>query len=263
MTWPGTPVRHPRHVRSQAEWETVHELIASGLNDCTIARATGIPRETVREWRRQDRVDSNRAGVVERQTRAPQKRVGESPCGFESHLRHVPARHAPRRRTWSDGQLAEAVRGCISVRAVLQRLGLHPTGANYKTMSAAFARLGLDTSHFLGQAHLRGGKHRWTSRLPLSTILVVDSGYTSLRTLKRRLIADGMLEPRCSECGLSEWQGSRLCLVLDHINGNPRDHRLENLRMLCPNCNSQTSTFAGRNKRGRSVRNMDRKRADP
>lgn len=242
-------------VRPQSDWEAVLALFRSGLNDCAVARATGIPRETVREWRRNigaacpDQVNSGGAGVVERQTRAPQKRVGESPCGFESHLRHDPSRSLPQRRRWSDTDLAEAARECISLRAVLRRLGLHASGANYKTVAAALGRLGIDTSHFLGQAHLRGSTHDWTPRLPLNTILVADSRYTSLRTLKRRLLADGLIQPWCSECGLSEWRGSRLALVLDHINGEPRDHRLENLRLLCPNCNSQTPTFAGRNKR--------------
>jgi len=114
------------------------------------------------------------------------------------------------------------------------------------------ARLGLDTRHFMGQGHLRGKSHCWTPRLPLNAILVVNSSYTSIRTLKRRLIADGLLDQRCAECALAEWRGTQLALVLDHVNGNPRDHRLENLRLLCPNCNSQTSTFAGRNKRRRS-----------
>jgi hypothetical protein len=254
-------------VRPQWEWEAVLTLLRSGLNDCAIARRTGIPRETVREWRRDsggagaDQVNSNGAGVVERQTRAPQKRVGESPCGFESHLRHDPRQPLPRRRSWSDPDLAEAARVCKSLRAVLRRLGLHPSGANYKTVAAALARLRLDTSHFLGQAHLKGSTHGWTPRRPLDAILVVDSSYTSIRTLKRRLLSDGLLEPRCSECSLAEWKGNPLALVLDHINGNPRDHRLENLRLLCPNCNSQTPTFAGRNKRRRRLAMADREGA--
>ena len=235
-------------MRSQSEWETVHQMIRSGSADAAIARATGIPRETVRDWRRCG-VNSVDAGVVERQTRATQNRVGDSPCGFKSHLRHT--RDRPRRRTWSDAELAEAAGASVSLRGVLKRLGLHASGANYKTLWSALTRLGIDTSHFLGQGHLRGKRHGWTAKLPLDMVLVAASSYTSLRTLKRRLVADGLLEQRCSECALTEWRGARLALVLDHVNGDPRDHRLENLRLLCPNCNSQTPTFAGRNKRRR------------
>jgi 5-methylcytosine-specific restriction endonuclease McrA len=205
-----------------------------------------------------DRVNSTSAGVMERQTCVPQKDVGASPCGFKSHLRHHSNRpHGPR-RTWSDEQLVDAVPACISLRAVLRRLGLHPTGANYKTLQATIARLGLDTHHFLGQAHLRGKSHGWAHRLPLDVILVANSTYMSMWNLKRRLLSGGLLESKCSECGLTEWRGSRLVLVLDHVNGDARDHRLENLRLLCPNCNSQTATFAGRNKRRRRLEALDR-----
>jgi hypothetical protein len=145
------------------------------------------------------------------------------------------------------------VPACISLRAVLRRLELHPTGANYKTLQLTIARLGLDTRHFLGQGHLRGKSHGWARRLPLDAILVANSAYMSMWNLKRRLVSGGLLESKCSECGLTEWRGSRLVLVLDHVNGDPRDHRLENLRLLCPNCNSQTPTFAGRNKRLRRL----------
>lgn len=67
--------------------------------------------------------------------------------------------------------------------------------------------------------------------------------------LKRRLLAAGILENRCSRCGISEYNGKPLSIQLDHINGVNDDHRLENLRMLCPNCHSLTETYGGRNVR--------------
>jgi hypothetical protein len=67
--------------------------------------------------------------------------------------------------------------------------------------------------------------------------------------LKSRLLCEGVLTNGCYECGsLPFWRGRPLVLVLDHINGDRYDYRLPNLRLLCPNCNSQQPTFAGRNK---------------
>jgi 5-methylcytosine-specific restriction endonuclease McrA len=81
----------------------------------------------------------------------------------------------------------------------------------------------------------------------LEAILVANSSYTNLKRLKNRLLRRGLIAYRCHECGLTEWRGRALALVLDHVNGLNDDHRLENLRLLCPNCHSQTPTFAGRN----------------
>lgn len=90
--------------------------------------------------------------------------------------------------------------------------------------------------------------------LPLNQVLVEDSTYGRGK-LKERLLYKGLLKNQCYECGqLPEWQGKKLVLVIDHINGVNNDHRLGNLRILCPNCNSQTNTFAGRNaKRGKKL----------
>ncbi|MEA2375385.1 MAG: hypothetical protein QOD53_1848 [Thermoleophilaceae bacterium] len=64
--------------------------------------------------------------------------------------------------------------------------------------------------------------------------------------LKRRLLSHGLKDGRCEDCGISEWRGRALSLALHHVNGDGRDNRLENLRLLCPNCHSQTDNFAGR-----------------
>lgn len=78
------------------------------------------------------------------------------------------------------------------------------------------------------------------------------------RHLKLRLLAAGLLTPRCAECGISDWLGRSLSLELHHKNGDGKDNRLENLTLLCPNCHSQTDTWGGRNKRLRLVGDADR-----
>lgn len=69
--------------------------------------------------------------------------------------------------------------------------------------------------------------------------------------VKLRLLRAGLLTNQCSACGLTEWLGKPLSMHVDHINGVHNDHRLDNLRMLCPNCHSQTETYGGRNVRRR------------
>lgn len=83
---------------------------------------------------------------------------------------------------------------------------------------------------------------------PLPRLLLTGK---SRHNIKHRLIKAGLLDVRCQECGLSEWRGKPLMPHIDHINGVRDDHRLENLRMLCPNCHSQTETYGGRNAKRR------------
>lgn len=154
-----------------------------------------------------------------------------------------------RTRRWTDEEFIEAVKSSLSIADTLRKIGLVPKGGNYRVVNSLVKRLGLNTSHWLGKAHLKG-KKRQVFSLPLSEILVENSEY-SRSHLKERLLREGLLENKCHICGqVSEWQGKRLVLILDHFNGVNNDNRLENLRMLCPNCNSQQDTFCGRNNKG-------------
>lgn len=153
-----------------------------------------------------------------------------------------------RRRTWTDQQLIEIVPTARSVSECLRRLGLKATGANYKSFYANVERLSLDISHFKGQGYLKGESHNWNPKKPLDEILVENSTYLNSANLKKRLLKAGLLIYKCLVCGIDSWGDNPLSLHLDHINGNNRDNRLENLRLLCPNCHSQTDTYAGKNK---------------
>lgn len=87
----------------------------------------------------------------------------------------------------------------------------------------------------------------------LKEILVENSTYTSRGNLKLRLIKELGWEDRCMVPNCPhpdpEWNGKPLYLQLDHINGINNDNRLENLRIVCPNCHTQTATYCGRNKK--------------
>ena len=69
------------------------------------------------------------------------------------------------------------------------------------------------------------------------------------KDVKKRMVSEGHLENKCYECGITDWNSKPLVCHLEHINGISNDHRLENLTMLCPNCHSQTSTYAGKNRK--------------
>ena len=121
-----------------------------------------------------------------------------------------------------------------------------------KTMAKAAARLGLHFNTFkkyalkyecyspnqAGKGIKKNIKRRIT-RL---------EDYATRRSVRIVIIKNKLLELKCEVCGVKEWNGKKLSLHLDHINGENGDHRLENLRFLCPNCHSQTDTYAGKNK---------------
>jgi hypothetical protein len=154
-----------------------------------------------------------------------------------------------------------AVKACLSIRKTLIMLGMNATGSAYIGFKRRVKLLGVDTSHFLGQSSSKGTSKPSNYRAPLENILIENSSYTNGSGLKKRLLKEGVLQPHCYECGLKpEWNGKPLVLQLDHINGAHNGNRISNLRILCPNCHTQTDTFCSRNRVDETVIKQKSKR---
>ena len=151
-------------------------------------------------------------------------------------------------------QLKKAARESSSIRQVIVKLGLVPAGGNYVQVQAYLKNLKINTSHFKGKAWNKGLKGFISKRLiPLEDILVRESSYQSYK-LKNRLFVLGLKTRACEQCGWAQKAvDGRLPLELDHINGDRKDNRLENLRILCPNCHSLQPTHRARNRRKRII----------
>ncbi len=158
-----------------------------------------------------------------------------------------------KKRTWSEKQLKDAVQVSTSYRKVISLLGLRSTGGNYDQVKKYIAQYELSTKHFTGKVWNKGLKFPNRNYIDLKDILVANSTYQSHK-LKIRLFSVKLKEPKCEECGWHKLSpDGRLPLELDHINGNRHDNRIENLRILCPNCHSLQLTHRGKNRKARVV----------
>lgn len=152
-----------------------------------------------------------------------------------------------RKKKWSTEELEKAVQSSTSFRQVIKKLGLKEAGGNYSQIKKFIILYNLDNSHFKGAAWNKGLTGIGKPIYSLKEILKKDSSYQSHK-LKKRLFKEKIKKPKCELCGWAKKASDgRLPLELDHKNGNRRDNRLKNLRILCPNCHSLQSTHRGRN----------------
>ncbi len=148
---------------------------------------------------------------------------------------------------WDKIKLHTIVQRSSSYRQVIQKLGLIPAGGNYAQVKKYIQLFKIDISHFKGKAWNKGKKGGGVFKYNLEEILIKDSSYQSYK-LKNRLFLSGLKKPFCEICGWAKkTKDGRLPLELDHINGDNKDNRIENLRILCPNCHSLQLTHRGRN----------------
>ncbi|MBC8306695.1 MAG: HNH endonuclease [Pelagibacterales bacterium] len=141
--------------------------------------------------------------------------------------------------TISDDEFISIVKNSVFLKDIVKKCG-YIASLNKRTRNKIKKRiniLNIDISHF-----------KYPERKTLKQ-LCIQQGKYHRGGLKRRLLKENILENKCSECGQMPFYNNKiLILQLDHVNGNNTDNRIENLRILCPNCHSQTSTFSGKNK---------------
>lgn len=147
-----------------------------------------------------------------------------------------------KRRIVTDGEQGQAVKESVSYSGVLRKLGKNcRSGGQMSWVKRRIAEAGIDISHFTGVPEY--------STIQYKTKDMFAEGSTTPRhTVREHILRHNLIPYKCAECGRGpEWRGKTMALELDHINGVFNDHRLENLRFLCPNCHAITDTYCGRN----------------
>lgn len=154
-------------------------------------------------------------------------------------------------RRYTRDSLELLVRDSLSYSEVIRKLGKSPQGSTQSLIVHRIREYGLDTSHFLGQGRNCGINHvGGLKKKPWSEILVLRTENIRERAfrLRRALIESGR-EYRCEnpQCGVKgEWLGKLIILHVDHISGDWKDCRPENVRFMCPNCHNQVDGHSNR-----------------
>lgn len=144
----------------------------------------------------------------------------------------------------SDNEFIELIKNSTNIKEVLFKLGYTTVGNSwgYSQIKERMLILNLTPYDFKGKSPLR-----ITTERKVKSEDLFNTKKHSRCVIRRRIIQDNLISYKCAICGIDSWNGKKLSLELDHINGINNDNRLENLRFLCPNCHSQTSTYGSKN----------------
>jgi Zn finger protein HypA/HybF involved in hydrogenase expression len=130
---------------------------------------------------------------------------------------------------------------------VLNNLGLSAHSGNHRTLQERIKHDNLNIEILAAKRKEKVKIINKRRQINIEDIFTVNSNF-STKTVKSKVLQGNLIEYKCNNCGNNgRWNGEKLILQLEHKNGNSKDHRLENLCFLCPNCHSQTETFSGKN----------------
>lgn len=144
----------------------------------------------------------------------------------------------------TDEDIVNAANNTAGATAAAASLGIR-----YETYKKHALRLNVFITN-QNRKGLKRSKAEYASKtIPLEEILNGKHPHYQRRGLIRKLFEAGLKQNKCEICGIEEWNDTLLRMQLDHIDGNTYNHSIDNLRMICPNCHSQTETFCGKNKK--------------
>lgn len=135
----------------------------------------------------------------------------------------------------------EFIKICQSSRSMLH------AAATLQMQFTTFKRRALKLNCYKTNQAGVGVNKKSSKKIPLNTILAGKHPEYQTFKLKNRLLEEGILANKCVSCGIVDWNGKPLVMELDHIDGDRTNHRLKNLRMLCPNCHALTDTYRAKN----------------
>lgn len=145
---------------------------------------------------------------------------------------------------WSQDKLLKAISKSECKSDILRNLNISTRSGNFQTLDRYCKKYKIDISH-LKYKNNRGNKFK---KIKTNEEFFVENSESIGKSVKKRIIQEKLIDYKCKKCNNDgNWMGKKLSLQLDHKNGINNDNRLLNLRFLCPNCHSQTKTYAAKN----------------
>jgi 5-methylcytosine-specific restriction endonuclease McrA len=138
----------------------------------------------------------------------------------------------------NDDEIVEACKSSFSMAEAASKVGIH-----FNTFRRKAIKLGVYSPNQSG----KGISKPNSTKIPLQEILEGKHPYYQTNKLRKRLIKEGIKKEECEECHITDWNNKRVAFELEHMDGDRTNHKLENLKILCPNCHSQTETYRGKN----------------